>query len=419
MIGISLLYWIVIGMSLVAIMRLVLLAVLADIYDVWQIRQHYQSKPKSRIKYPLVSVLIPAYNEEKSIVRTVKSVLATRYPRLQIVVVNDGSTDKTGEILKTYLVKHKSLKNNVVYVEQTNGGKARALNNALVNYAQGKLIMCLDADSRLDPKAIQQAVSYFCNPEVVGLAANVKIINNGSLLSLMQQLEYLLGHHYKKAYTILQTEYIIGGVGSMFRREALAKCHYYDTDTITEDIDLTLKLVHLGKSNKLVFANDVIAYTEGAHSLYALFRQRYRWRFGRMQTFLKNRHLFFNRSQHYNKLLTWVYLPFTLVSEIALLIDPLLLLLLFTLAFLAGDFSDYLLIGGFVAFYTTIAINADRKLAWQEKALLFLAAPLAGVFFLVLSLVEFVTLLKVLINYRKLLYPDNTCHWVPVVRLGL
>ncbi|MCC7304136.1 glycosyltransferase family 2 protein [bacterium] len=289
------------------------------------------------------------------------------------------------------------------------------------NYTSSKLFMTLDAGSMMTKDAIENAVRYFRNRQVKALAANVKIIPDISFWGLTQQIEYVMGHHYKKALTVGNIEYIVGGVGSVFRASILKKVGYYDTNTITEDIDLTMKIVRLGnKKNRVIYAEDVVAYTEGVMSGYALFIQRFRWKLGRFQTFWKNKELFFNPSKKYTAFLTFMYLPFQLFSEFAFLLDPLFIGYVIYLTLQSGTLSTYLSILVFVMFFTVLAIALDRESSAQQRILLLLLSPFAYFMFIAISVVEYSGLIKCLTRWKDVIYADRLerCSWVPVARKG-
>lgn len=416
-------------LGLINFFRLSILTLLTFIYDGFitrnDIKKNIQTKINSKgnktsYKYsPLLSVVIAAYNEEVVIQRTLKNLFQSTYKNFEVIIVNDGSKDKTEEKVFEFIKQNPDKK--ITYVYQTNQGKAHALNNACINYVKGKIVMCLDADSVVRKEAIENAVNYFRNKNIKALATNVKILPGSSLMGLISQLEYLMGYHLKKALTVGNIEYIIGGVGSMFRYSTLKKVGFYDTDTITEDIDLTMKVVKLGNiSNLIVYAEDVVVYTESPLTLNALFRQRFRWKFGRFQTFWKNRELFFNKDKKYTKLLTFLYLPFQLFSEITFLFDPVFIIYIAFLSVASQDPASYFGMFIFLMFYTVFAIATDNESNDKEKILFLLIAPFSYLIFFIVSIVEYVGLIKCIIKVDEIINADkyNRCGWTPVARLG-
>ncbi len=284
----------IIGLSVYSILRMTVYSVASNIQT---IRQYRHSVRFRRTYYrPFVSVIVPAHNEGSVIERTLLSLVSSNYPksRMEIIVANDGSTDNTAAVVRSFAARQRKLAN-IRLVTRPNRGKAEALNYAIKKRAKGSLIMCLDADSLVDAECIKRSAQYFQDQNIVATASNVNIIENGTLIGLAQRFEYLFSHHFKKTHTLFNMEYIIGGVGSVFRKNILSKVSFYDSDTMTEDIDLTLKIISLGnKEHRVVFAGDAITYTEPVLNYGDLIRQRFRWKYGRLQSFYKNRSLFFS-----------------------------------------------------------------------------------------------------------------------------
>ncbi len=410
----------IIILGVINFFRLTILTTLTVIYDSFLLKKQIRKRHHKAVYYkPLVSVVIAAYNEEKVIQRTLTYLFKSTYTNFEVIVVNDGSKDNTEQEVKDFMAKNPDKK--VIYVYQPNQGKAHALNNAILNHVNGKLMMCLDADSLLREDALEKAVPYFRNRNTKALATNVKIMSDNSVLGLIQEIEYLMGYHLKKALTVGNIEYIIGGVGSVFRTSIVKKLGGYDTDTITEDIDLTMKVVRLGnRKNLLVYAEDVVVFTEGTLTVHALFKQRFRWKFGRFQTFWKNRDLFFNSDKKYSKFLTWVYLPFQLFSEFTFLFDPIFILYILVLALRLGDASSYFGMFLFMMFYVAMAVATDYQSSTKHRIMRLLLTPFSYLFFLLVSVVEYVGLINCILRWREIIYAKdyNRCGWTPVARLG-
>ena len=371
--------------------------------DLYAYKQTKSKKKTKRTILPYVSVIIPAHNEEKTILRAVRSIVRNKYPtnKREIIVVDDGSVDKTAEIIKHYQSVY-GVKNLVV-VCQEQLGKAHALNRGIIEHANGELIMCLDSDSYLSVDGLKKAVAYFADERVVAMAANVKIIPNPSLLNLIQRFEYIISYQMKRAQTFFNIEYIIGGIGSTFRKSVLEKVGYYDGDTITEDIDLTMKIVQLGnKENRLVYGADVVAYTESVLNISGLLRQRYRWKWGRSQTFLKNINLFFNRDKRFTKGLTFVYLPFAIFSDIAFFFEPLFVTFIFYIVFFYGSLFTLITTLSVISAYIILNILLEPTINTSDKIKYSFLAPSMYIFFYLLSFVEYVALIRGLVNLPKL-----------------
>ncbi len=409
-------YYLIAVLSLLNFVRVLTMLIGADLYDIKQImrkRKTHQSPYR-----PLITVVIPAYNEEMGVIRTVRSVMANTYTRTQIIVVDDGSKDKTLRMLRNFQRQHKGV---FTVVHQANAGKAAAINRAVQYWAKGSLVMVVDADSLLAPDAIANMVAHFRDRKIIATASNVKIIPTRSLLGVAQRLEYLISYRMKRSLTTLNMEYIVGGVGSTFRRSALLKTGLYDTDTMTEDIDLTVKLIrHYGnKSYRVHYAADSVAYTEHVLTFKSLVKQRFRWKYGRFQTLLKNQELFFNNAKRYDKRLTWYQLPYALVGEFVLLLEP---ILVGYILFVAVRFTDvtslisvYIIVTGFVF----LMLTGEDSETTRSKIVLSAALPLAYVLMYILTAVEFAALVSSIRKSRQLFRREmHSSSWEHVERSG-
>ena len=409
----QILVYLIVFLGIINALRMAVYFILGNIYDI----KSFKTKKITKKYTPLVSIVVPAYNEEKSIRKCLESIYESSYKKFEVIVMNDGSNDRTGKVVSEFIKETKAKK--IQYYRQKNSGKAIALNNAIKKFAKGSLVMSLDADSIIDKKAIENTVKYFTDKKIVGVASNVKILNNNTILGTIQHIEYILGYKLKKAYTVLNNEYIIGGIGSTFRKKTLEKINYYDTDTITEDIDLTMKILSMGnKENKIVYASDVVCYTQPVPSIKSLFKQRFRWKYGRFQTLWKNKNLFFNRSNKYSKLLTFFQLPFVIYSELTFLVDPLLIGFLIFISIKYRDVATYQDIFLFIGFYVVIAVLSE-DMTMYEKIQCLLLAPLSYIFFFVISIVEYATLIKCILDKNGIFHAKeiNKCNWEHVERI--
>jgi cellulose synthase/poly-beta-1,6-N-acetylglucosamine synthase-like glycosyltransferase len=291
-----------------------------------------------------------------------------------------------------------------VFTQQPNGGKAHVLNNAIREMATGELVMCLDGDSVLAPDAVRKLVAHFRDPRIIASSSNVNILPNGTLLGLVQRYEYLICHQMKKAHNAFNVEYIIGGIGSMFRRSVLDEVGFYDTNTMTEDIDLTMKIIARkgSRDRSIAFAHDSIAYTEAVPSFRSLVRQRYRWKYGRLQTFYKNYRLFFSTDEKHSRVLSWFFLPFALWQEVVYLVEPVIVTVVVAIAIYYHSpwtlLSAMIIVSGYVIFN----ILGTAHLSRRDKALLSMMAPVMYVLLYILSVVEYIALLQSIVRLPRL-----------------
>ncbi len=411
--------YLIVILGSVNLIRMAIFLIGSDIYGL--MRHIYKKKNNSLPYLPKFSVIIPAHNEEKNILTSVKSVIENYYPvsKLEVIVVDDGSTDNTFNIVKEY--KEYNNLDNLKLVYQKNAGKAHALNNGMINHSSGELVMCLDSDSSLEKHAIMNAASYFEDPTVAALSANVKIREGAGLLNLIQRFEYIVCYQMKRAQTLFNIEYIIGGIGSTFRKSAIELVNYYDTDTFTEDIDLTMKIINQGNIDyKAIYGCDVIANTESVLNIKSLIKQRYRWKYGRSQTFYKNRKMFFSSEDKYTKLLTWIYLPYALFCDLAFFLEPLMMFYIFYVVLKYGDYLTLISAMSLCVGYIILNILAEDTLKLKEKIKYLLASPTMYFYMYVMSFVEYVALIKAMINIFNLKnsLKKNICSWQHVERAG-
>lgn len=409
----QILAWLIIILGSINLIRLMVMMIGTDIYDLKRTRAQ-----RSRRYQPLISVIIPAYNEELVIERALDSINANTYRRKEVIVVNDGSSDQTSVLVRRWRRRVANKGMTLRLVNQKNAGKAAAINNGMT-VAKGSLIMVLDADSLLAPSALSEVPGYFTDKRVVMAAANVKIIDDGSWFSLLQKYEYLISYRLKKSMATYNMEYIIGGVGSTFRASMVRRVGGYDTDTMTEDIDYTLKVLRRGNiKHRLTYAASVHAYTESVMSMRELIKQRYRWKYGRMQSFLKNRVLFLNRSRKYDRRLTMWQLPYALWAELMFSLEPLLIAYVLSVVLIYQDLSTMLSVYLVTTLYILLNVVFDESETRRTKLKLVPLTVIQYPFFLILTLVEYGALIKSVARLHQLQSSLGHGNWEHVTRSG-
>ncbi len=374
----------------------------------------FRSRKRSANYIPSVSVLIPAWNEEVGIRATIESVLNTNYPHLEIIVINDGSTDNTHDVVTKFVEQYqkKHLKSSIPirYKRIPNSGKACALNIAL-SMAQGDVIITIDSDSAMDPNAIKNMVKHFTDPRVASVAGNVVIGNRSRPIGFLQQLEYLYGFYFKRADSLLNAVYIVGGAAAAYRRKTIVDLGGFDESIITEDIELSTRLQDNGYHVR--YAADAIVYTEGPSDFNGLCRQRLRWKFGRLLTFYKYRHLFFSLKRRHNFYLSFLILPIALFAEILLFFEGILLTVFYTYTFYTNDFAPLVFFIFLLSGVIILQILSDPKTRYHTNLLLL--APGAWVLFYVMDFIEYQALIKSVWH----IFTKRNLTWQKWVRVGV
>ena len=228
-----------------------------------------------------VSVIVPAYNESANIADTVRSLVGSDYPKLEVIVVDDGSTDGTADLVESLGLP------GVRVVRQANAGKPTALNTG-VRHARGDLLVLVDGDTVFEPDAVGHVVQPFADPRVGAVSGNTKVANRRGLLGRWQHLEYVIGFNLdRRMFDVLECMPTVPGAIGAFRREVLEQVGGVSSATLAEDTDLTMAVLQAGW--RVVYAEHAVAWTEAPSSLRQLWRQRYRWCYGTMQAMWKHR----------------------------------------------------------------------------------------------------------------------------------
>lgn len=277
--------WLLTVAITLGVARLLLLGGLA-LFNRTQERR--RAKPALPDDPPLVSVLIPAYNEEKVIVSSIRRILKSRYVNLEVIVVDDGSTDATSAVVR----EHYAGEPRVRLISIPNGGKAHAVNTAL-RESNGTVVVALDADTQFEPHTISHLVRWFADPKIGAVAGNAKVGNRINLITLWQALEYITAQNLeRRALAALGAITVVPGAVGAWRREALERLGGFPADTLAEDQDLTIAVQKAGYHT--LFDAEAIAWTEAPDTFRGLARQRFRWAYGTLQCLWKHRNATFN-----------------------------------------------------------------------------------------------------------------------------
>lgn len=353
---------------------------------------------------PKVSVIVPAWNEEVGILTTVQALLKSTYTNLEVIVIDNASKDNTAKNVLALIQNHKANQNidanttstEIIYSYEGKPGKGNALNKGLT-LATGDIIISIDADCYVPPQTIANFVQYFEDPSVMAAVGNVRIGNTETIVGVVQYLEFLFSFYFKKAESLVNTIYIIGGAAGAFRREVFDKIGHYSTTNITEDIELSVRIQANGM--RIAYAPDALVYTEGAVTLEGLMKQRLRWKRGRFETFAEHRHLFFSLKREHNFLLSWVILPMALIGELQLSLEIAFLSFLYVFSFMTGDFTSF--ISGIVVVSSMFIVQVIFDKHREATIPFLLLAPIGWLLFYISTFVETNALFKALWGYMR------------------
>lgn len=230
---------------------------------------------------PPVSIIVPAFNEAAGIEPAVRSLDASDYPDFEVIVVDDGSDDGTGDMVEALGLQHVSV------VRQANAGKPAALNCG-IGAARHDLLVTVDGDTVFEAGTLRRLIEPFRHADVGAVAGNTKVVNRRGLLGRWQHIEYVMGFNLdRRLYDLMRCMPTVPGAIGAFRREALVDIGGVSDATLAEDTDITIGIGRAGW--RVAYAEDAIAWTEAPASLAALWRQRYRWSYGTMQAVWKHR----------------------------------------------------------------------------------------------------------------------------------
>ena len=303
--GNKILYYVFITSIFLAFLRIFIITILAT----KRYKQERSTVIPAMANYPPVSIIIPAYNEEITAVKTIESLLQLNYPDFELIFTDDGSKDKTVEMVTQAFKGNAKVK----IITKLNGGKASALNFG-ISQCIHEFIICIDADTQLNRDAVKNLMQGFKDPEVAAIAGTVKVGNENNFLTKWQAIEYITSQNMdRRAFEVLNSITVIPGAIGAFRKQVVKEVGGFTSDTLAEDCDLTMRILKAGHIVKN--CTSAIAYTEAPETLNMFLKQRFRWGYGVIQSFWKNKDALFNKKYGYFGL---IGMPNILIFQIIL-----------------------------------------------------------------------------------------------------
>ena len=269
------------------------------------------TKEKKIKRYPTVAIAVPAYNEEIAVVKTINSLLAVNYPKdkLTIIGVDDGSKDGTWQAMQQFANNQQ-----VVLHTQPNGGKHAAVNWG-IEHSDAEIFGCLDADSFVDPEALNEIIRTFeSDPELMAVTPAIKISNPQSIFQYIQKAEYDLSIFIRRTFSFLDGLFVTPGPLSLFKREVFEQIGLYKGAHNTEDLEMALRMQ--SRHMRIGNAHTAFVYTHGPRTFRALIKQRIRWVYGFLKNLIDYRFMIF-RPKYGN--IGMLILPITMFSIVTAL----------------------------------------------------------------------------------------------------
>ena len=281
------------------------------------IDRFHRRRPAPSGYEPQVAVLVPAYNEEKVIVRTIRSVLQSDYKNLRVIVIDDGSTDRTFDVARD-AYPQEIAEGRLLVITQPNGGKAEALNRGITHVTE-EIYVGIDADTVIAPDAVSKLVGHFADPRIAAVAGNAKVGNRVNLWTQWQALEYITSQNFeRRGMDLFNVVTVVPGAIGAWRTSAVREAGGYPLNTVAEDADLTMNL--LEHRHRVIYEDRALAFTEAPATAGSLMRQRFRWSFGILQAVFKHR-----GAARTNRAMGFFALPNILIFQILLpLVSPLI-----------------------------------------------------------------------------------------------
>ena len=305
---------------------------------------------------PLVSVILPVFNEEPVVERTLAALAASDYPNLEVIAVDDGSTDNTLAIMRDYAARWPALR----VLTQPNGGKSIASNHGIMA-ARGEIVVTLDGDTLFEPQTVRMFARHFYDQDtkhpVGAVAGHVKVGNRRGILTMWQSLEYISGICVTRmGEGVAGAISIVPGACAAWRKDALQAAGGYSHDTLAEDADLTMTLQKLGWA--VIQENQAVAWTEAPMTVRGLAKQRLRWTYGNLQALWKHAGMLFRPRYGF---LGMVALPYTLLATLIPLVFLPLTVLMAGINLAAGNWQPIAAFAAFVlAIHAVICVLAIR-----------------------------------------------------------
>ncbi len=246
----------------------------------------FEKKKYTSKKHPLVSIIVPAFNEEESIGESIDSLKKTTYKNIEFLVINDGSTDRTSEIVREKIEGDSRFR---FFDNSVNQGKATILNQGIAE-SKGEMVACMDADSIIEDNIVEKVLPYFSEKKVGAVTVSVEVNKPKGVLQKICALEFALGLSlFLKLFSFLDCVFVTPGPFSMYRKSVLNKIGGFNPENITEDHEIAFRIHKHGY--KIRNCIEAKVFTTLPDTFKGIYVQRRRWYSGAIQTFFQHKNM--------------------------------------------------------------------------------------------------------------------------------
>ncbi len=382
----------------------------------WSQWQPHETIDPRRPYTPLVSVIIPGRNEAAGIVATLKTVLNSTYRHVEVIFIDNASTDNTEEVMQAFLAKYAYATANspdipVLYIRETREGKGVAMNTGILA-AHGELVLTIDADSAMHEDCIAAFVEAFRHPQVMAGVGSIRVGNMQTWLGRAQFLEYMASFYLKRSESLIGQVMVMGGACACFRRSAFFEMGGYISPGPSEDFEVTVRLHLYGK--KIIHVPWAVVHTEAPDTLKGLFAQRKRWKRGGMTVLVDywQQKAYWTRRPKAHKFFFWFTLPWLIVEYVGLLMAALLFIGLVAYSLLTGDWHGELG-ANLLSVAVTLVLAMEAK--GEDRLFLLLLAPCSLFLNLSITFIEVAALLRSVVSLSR----GEHVQWLTWQRQGV
>lgn len=378
----------------------------ASLYDIKQItKQRLRLRHPYAKRYrhkPLITIIIPGYNNADGVELTLNSILKSSYRTYEVIIVNNASTDGTKKIVQEFIKSHKRLRMQLMSLRKRLG-RGGAVNAGFKKYANGELIMVLDSGSVLDRHALRNIAHHFAANDIGILIPHVRFLEHPSIISLIQRFNQMAKLRARKFNSLVNAEWDASSSGVVYRRALFKELKGLKEYLLAPDIDLGLKAARMGDKNyRSYYAGDMVVYAEPVTSCMELLAARYRQKLGKWQAMYANKSLFFSPMKGVSRPLAWFRLPLVIWEELMVMAEPLIVAYFVYLAISFKQPVPAAIGWALISFLFGFSLWTDNQLPVRKKLKLTAYIPIMYPLVLVMTFIDTLAIIAGIASLRKI-----------------